>query len=92
MTYNKIHDQYRLGLGLYFQLKFGHNDHPDGWICFSNIPELNFMKIEADNLEEAIYEVMGTINSGRLQTESYNIKEILNLQRSKQLSNNHGLQ
>lgn len=63
MNYNRTHDQYRLGLGLYFTLKFGHTDNPTGWICLSNIPGMNQRKLEATNKVDAGYEVMGFIQS-----------------------------
>lgn len=57
MNYDKIHNEYRLGLGLYFKLSFGHNSHPNGMICFSNIPGLNLRKLNAVDESAAVNEV-----------------------------------
>jgi len=58
MHYNKIHDQYRLGLSLYFQLKFGHPENLTGYTCLSNIPGMNYRKLEGKTKQEAGSEVM----------------------------------
>jgi hypothetical protein len=61
MNYNKIHDQYRLGLGLYFKLRFGHISFPGGCLCLSNIPELDHKKLKAASEQEAVLEVLTII-------------------------------
>lgn len=58
MKYNRTHNQYRLGLGLFFMLKFGHPDNPQGWICLSNIPGINQKKLQAKTKQDAGIEVM----------------------------------
>jgi hypothetical protein len=63
MIYNKTHDQYRLGLGLYFQLKFGHPENPTGWTCISNIPGMNYKRLEAATKQEAGHEVMEVLET-----------------------------
>ncbi|MHA3788301.1 hypothetical protein ACX0HA_08845 [Flavobacterium hauense] len=48
-------------MGLWFKLIFGHANNSDGWMCLSNVPELNYKKLESDNQEDAVYEVMGSL-------------------------------
>jgi len=63
MIYNRTHDQYRLGLGLYFQLKFGHPENPEGYTCISNIPGMNYRKLVGNTKQDAGLEVMAIIQS-----------------------------
>lgn len=63
MIYNTTHKEYRLGLGLFFKLVFGHISNPAGWTAISNIPALNYKKLESDNEEDCIYEVMAQLQS-----------------------------
>ena len=58
MIYNKTHDEYRLGAGLYFKLIFSHNDHPGAYTATSNIPAINMAKLKAKDQEKAKAEVL----------------------------------
>lgn len=64
MKYNVIHQEYRLGMGLYFKLTNKHISCLGKWMCISNIPELNMKVLESENEEDASYEVMGIIQGG----------------------------
>ena len=62
MKFDSTHNEYKLGMGLWFKLIFGHPNNMDGWMCLSNVPVLNYKKLESVNQEDAVYEVMGSLD------------------------------
>lgn len=58
MEYNKIHEEFRLLMGLKFSLHFDLPSYPDKWVVKSNIPELDYTVLSSKGYVDAIEEVI----------------------------------
>lgn len=75
MKYDSIHKQYQLG-GLYFMLIEGHHSHPNGWLCKSNIPAIDYKKLKATDKDAAIAEAIAIVKNGLELKKELNVIEL----------------